>query len=169
VHADASNFVSNMSKQEAYTQVLDAARGLFYDQRNWVSLAFCFSSICPHRSIAPYALPARRSATTYAVSISSYTLLGNIHVHQITRGNESSSSKNANVPTLGLVNATTIPSIHPFARLTHPATSPTPPLSSGTLFTLYQSPHPTLIGLASTLSILLTHHPNSSLDPSKAK
>ncbi|KAI4849135.1 GAF domain-like protein [Aureobasidium sp. EXF-8845] len=27
-----------MSKQEAYTQVLDAARGLFYDQRNWVSL-----------------------------------------------------------------------------------------------------------------------------------
>jgi hypothetical protein len=42
VHADASNFVSDMSKQEAYTQVLDAARGLFYDQRNWVSLAFCF-------------------------------------------------------------------------------------------------------------------------------
>lgn len=42
VHADASNFVSNVSKQEAYTQVLESARGLFYDQRNWVSL---FSSI----------------------------------------------------------------------------------------------------------------------------
>ncbi|KAI4852042.1 GAF domain-like protein [Aureobasidium sp. EXF-8845] len=42
VHADASNFVSNMSKQEAYTQVLDAARGLFYDQRNWVSFFFYF-------------------------------------------------------------------------------------------------------------------------------
>lgn len=42
VHADASNFVSNVSKQEAYTQVLEQARGLFYEQRNWVSLVLLF-------------------------------------------------------------------------------------------------------------------------------
>ncbi|CAD0016519.1 unnamed protein product, partial [Aureobasidium pullulans] len=35
VHADASNFDSNVSKQEAYAQVLEQARGLFFEQRNW--------------------------------------------------------------------------------------------------------------------------------------
>ncbi|KAI4725600.1 hypothetical protein E4T49_06667 [Aureobasidium sp. EXF-10728] len=41
VHADASNFVSNVSKQEAYTQVLEQARGLFYEQRNWTFKKIC--------------------------------------------------------------------------------------------------------------------------------
>jgi L-methionine (R)-S-oxide reductase len=37
VHADASNFASNVTKEEAYKQVLDAAEVLFEGQRNWVS------------------------------------------------------------------------------------------------------------------------------------
>ncbi|KAK4168838.1 GAF domain-like protein [Cladorrhinum sp. PSN259] len=36
VHADASNFASGITKEEAYQQVLDQAEGLFYEQRNWV-------------------------------------------------------------------------------------------------------------------------------------
>ncbi|KAK3325814.1 GAF domain-like protein [Apodospora peruviana] len=36
VHADASNFAADVTKQEAYQQVLDQAEGLFYEQRNWV-------------------------------------------------------------------------------------------------------------------------------------
>ncbi|WPJ60815.1 hypothetical protein SMAC4_03230 [Sordaria macrospora] len=35
VHADASNFAANFTKEEAYQQVLDQAEGLFYEQRNW--------------------------------------------------------------------------------------------------------------------------------------
>ncbi|KAA8634429.1 hypothetical protein SMACR_03230 [Sordaria macrospora] len=31
VHADASNFAANFTKEEAYQQVLDQAEGLFYD------------------------------------------------------------------------------------------------------------------------------------------
>ncbi|KAM7196487.1 GAF domain-like protein, partial [Rhypophila sp. PSN 637] len=37
VHADASNFAADITKEEAYQQVLDQAEGLFYEQRNWVS------------------------------------------------------------------------------------------------------------------------------------
>ncbi|KAM4065425.1 GAF domain-containing protein [Hirsutella rhossiliensis] len=36
VHADASNFASGVTKDEAYEQVLLQAKGLFADQRNWV-------------------------------------------------------------------------------------------------------------------------------------
>ncbi|KAK3945985.1 GAF domain-like protein [Diplogelasinospora grovesii] len=36
VHADASTFASNISKEEAYEQVLMQAEGLFDGQRNWV-------------------------------------------------------------------------------------------------------------------------------------
>jgi len=36
VHADASNFATGVSKQEAYEQVLAQAEGLFDGQRNWV-------------------------------------------------------------------------------------------------------------------------------------
>ncbi|KAJ9141685.1 GAF domain-like protein [Pleurostoma richardsiae] len=36
VHADASNFAEDVSKEEAYTQVLEQAEGLFDGQRNWV-------------------------------------------------------------------------------------------------------------------------------------
>ncbi|KAK3328370.1 GAF domain-like protein [Cercophora scortea] len=36
VHADASTFAANVTKEEAYQQVLDQAEGLLFDQRNWV-------------------------------------------------------------------------------------------------------------------------------------
>ncbi|KAI0406468.1 GAF domain-like protein [Xylaria palmicola] len=36
VHADASNFASGVTKEEAYEQVLLQAEGLFDGQRNWV-------------------------------------------------------------------------------------------------------------------------------------
>lgn len=36
VHADASNFEANATKEEVYEQVLLQAEGLFTDQRNWV-------------------------------------------------------------------------------------------------------------------------------------
>ncbi|KAI2467046.1 GAF domain-like protein [Annulohypoxylon bovei var. microspora] len=36
VHADASNFVEGVTKDQAYTQVLLQAEGLFDGQRNWV-------------------------------------------------------------------------------------------------------------------------------------
>ncbi|KLU86758.1 hypothetical protein MAPG_05768, partial [Magnaporthiopsis poae ATCC 64411] len=35
VHADASNFVSGVTKDEAYRQVLEQAEALFEGQRNW--------------------------------------------------------------------------------------------------------------------------------------
>ncbi|KAI1465929.1 GAF domain-like protein [Daldinia caldariorum] len=38
VHADASNFAEGVTKDEAYTQVLLQAEGLFDGQRNWVRL-----------------------------------------------------------------------------------------------------------------------------------
>jgi len=41
VHADASNFRENVTKEEAYDQVLQQAVALFDGQRNWVS------SSCP--------------------------------------------------------------------------------------------------------------------------
>jgi hypothetical protein len=37
VHADASNFIEGVTKDDAYEQVLMQAEGLFTDQRNWVS------------------------------------------------------------------------------------------------------------------------------------
>jgi len=37
VHADASAFVSGISKKEAYAQVLEQAEALMEGQRNWVS------------------------------------------------------------------------------------------------------------------------------------
>ncbi|KAK5987161.1 Free methionine-R-sulfoxide reductase [Cladobotryum mycophilum] len=36
VHADASNFVDGVTKDDAYEQVLLQAEGLFYGQRNWI-------------------------------------------------------------------------------------------------------------------------------------
>ncbi|PMD23742.1 GAF domain-like protein [Hyaloscypha hepaticicola] len=36
VHADASNFASNVTKEDAYKQVLEQAEALFEGQRNWV-------------------------------------------------------------------------------------------------------------------------------------
>lgn len=40
VHADASNFAEDITKEEAYQQVLDQAEGLFYEQRNWVNYSY---------------------------------------------------------------------------------------------------------------------------------
>jgi hypothetical protein len=65
VHADASNFVSDVSKQEAYTQVLEQARGLFYEQRNWVSRFISSVVHVPgikplHAVVSPTTLPTRR-------------------------------------------------------------------------------------------------------------
>jgi putative methionine-R-sulfoxide reductase with GAF domain len=116
VHADASNFVSNMSKQEAYTQVLDAARGLFYEQRNWVSLSlyFPFFQYQTHLS-ARHTLPSRRSPTTYAVSIF-YTLRSELHFP--IRSSPEQVISNANISTLGLVNTTAI--FQPSASNTNP-------------------------------------------------
>ncbi|KAF8429230.1 GAF domain-like protein [Tirmania nivea] len=37
VHANASNFMENITKKEAYTQVLEQAEALFDGQRNWVN------------------------------------------------------------------------------------------------------------------------------------
>jgi hypothetical protein len=37
VHADASNFASDVTKEDAYKQVLQQAEALFHGQRNWVS------------------------------------------------------------------------------------------------------------------------------------
>lgn len=37
VHADASNFASGITKQQAYEHVLLQAEGLLDGQRNWVS------------------------------------------------------------------------------------------------------------------------------------
>lgn len=36
VHADATNFSPNLTKPEAYQQLLDEVEGLCYEQRNWV-------------------------------------------------------------------------------------------------------------------------------------
>ena len=36
VHADASNFASDLTKEEVYDLVLLQAKGLVADQRNWV-------------------------------------------------------------------------------------------------------------------------------------
>lgn len=36
MHADSSNFASDVSKAEAYEQVLEQAKALFDGQRNWV-------------------------------------------------------------------------------------------------------------------------------------
>jgi L-methionine (R)-S-oxide reductase len=38
VHADASNFSEDVTKEEAYKQVLEQAEILFEGQRNWVSI-----------------------------------------------------------------------------------------------------------------------------------
>ncbi|KAM7220006.1 GAF domain-like protein [Rhypophila decipiens] len=47
VHADASNFAADITKEEAYQQVLYQAEGLFYEQRNWVTslLWHCYKSL----------------------------------------------------------------------------------------------------------------------------
>lgn len=50
VHADASNFASNVTKEEAYKQVLESAEVLFEGQRNWVKFQSCHPSSMPPNS-----------------------------------------------------------------------------------------------------------------------
>ncbi|KAH8195293.1 hypothetical protein TruAng_010542 [Truncatella angustata] len=52
VHADASNFVEGVTKEQAYEQVLTQVEGLFYDQRNWVNWAG-FYTLDPKLSLKP--------------------------------------------------------------------------------------------------------------------
>jgi L-methionine (R)-S-oxide reductase len=59
VHADASNFASNVTKEEAYKQVLEAAELLFEDQRNWVrSRSYSCLSNSANSSQVWYASPS---------------------------------------------------------------------------------------------------------------
>ncbi|PWY69320.1 GAF domain nucleotide-binding protein [Aspergillus eucalypticola CBS 122712] len=63
-HADSSYFgAGNGSKSEVYTQVLEQARGLVYDQRNWVSNFSNVASLLWH---AYAALPAPSSSVNWA-------------------------------------------------------------------------------------------------------
>jgi putative methionine-R-sulfoxide reductase with GAF domain len=122
VHADASNFVSDMSKQEAYTQVLDAARGLFYDQRNWVSFFFYFLRSFNVRNTR---LPRIHSLQEGIKHLCGFA----IHIPRpeacfpidILPGTYLSSTSNTNIPTSGLVNLTTI--IQPWFLNTDPSSN----------------------------------------------
>ncbi|KAK4645463.1 uncharacterized protein QC763_201630 [Podospora pseudopauciseta] len=48
VHADATNFSPNLTKPEAYQQLLDEVEGLCYEQRNWVCNLSNTSSLLWH-------------------------------------------------------------------------------------------------------------------------
>ncbi|RAK74464.1 GAF domain-containing protein [Aspergillus fijiensis CBS 313.89] len=62
-HADSSFFGPNASKDEVYTQVLEQARGLVYDQRNWVSNFSNVASLLWHSYAA---LPTPSSSVNWA-------------------------------------------------------------------------------------------------------
>ncbi|KAI6608876.1 hypothetical protein MCOR07_011723 [Pyricularia oryzae] len=63
VHADASNFGANVTKEEAYKQVLEQAEGLFDGQRNWVCNLANTASLLWH---AYHSLPSPSSAVNWA-------------------------------------------------------------------------------------------------------
>ncbi|TDZ26751.1 Free methionine-R-sulfoxide reductase [Colletotrichum orbiculare MAFF 240422] len=63
VHADASNFASGVTKEQAYEQVLLQAEGLFYEQRNWVCNLSNTASLLWH---AYHSLPAPSSSVNWA-------------------------------------------------------------------------------------------------------
>ncbi|KAF4507954.1 hypothetical protein G6O67_004398 [Ophiocordyceps sinensis] len=63
VHADASNFASGVTKDEAYEQVLLQAKGLFADQRNWACNLANAASLLWH---AYKSLPAPSSQVNWA-------------------------------------------------------------------------------------------------------
>ncbi|ROT41390.1 GAF domain nucleotide-binding protein [Sodiomyces alkalinus F11] len=63
VHADASNFASGVTKEEAYEQVLMQAEGLFYEQRNWVCNLANAASLLWH---AYHSLPPPSNAVNWA-------------------------------------------------------------------------------------------------------
>ncbi|TPX13294.1 uncharacterized protein E0L32_006267 [Thyridium curvatum] len=63
VHADASNFAADITKEEAYEQVLSQAGGLFDGQRNWVCNLANTSSLLWH---AFKSLPAPSNQVNWA-------------------------------------------------------------------------------------------------------
>ncbi|EMC98597.1 hypothetical protein BAUCODRAFT_119915 [Baudoinia panamericana UAMH 10762] len=63
VHADSSNFASNLSKSEAYNQVLAQAASLFEGQPNWVCNTANTASLLWH---ALHALPSPSKQTNWA-------------------------------------------------------------------------------------------------------
>lgn len=63
VHADASNFASDVTKEDAYEQVLLQAEGLLTDQRNWVCNLANVASLLWH---AYKSLPAPSAAVNWA-------------------------------------------------------------------------------------------------------
>ncbi|KAG0652598.1 Free methionine-R-sulfoxide reductase, partial [Hyphodiscus hymeniophilus] len=65
VHADASNFAHDVTTEEAYKQVLEAAEGLFEGQRNWISNLANTASLLWH---AYKSLPAPASEVNWAGS-----------------------------------------------------------------------------------------------------
>ncbi|KAK5657319.1 hypothetical protein OQA88_3383 [Cercophora sp. LCS_1] len=66
VHADASNFASGATKDEAYEQVLLQAEGLFYEQRNWVWYVFNLSNTASLLWHAYHSLPSPSSEVNWA-------------------------------------------------------------------------------------------------------
>ncbi|KAF9880938.1 gaf domain nucleotide-binding protein [Colletotrichum karsti] len=63
VHADASNFASGVTKEQAYEQVLLQAEGLLYEQRNWVCNLSNTASLLWH---AYHSLPAPSTSVNWA-------------------------------------------------------------------------------------------------------
>ncbi|KAK2061773.1 GAF domain-like protein [Colletotrichum caudatum] len=63
VHADASNFTSGVTKEEAYEQVLLQAEGLFDGQRNWVCNLSNAASLLWH---AYHSLPQPSASVNWA-------------------------------------------------------------------------------------------------------
>ncbi|PSS20677.1 hypothetical protein M430DRAFT_34871 [Amorphotheca resinae ATCC 22711] len=63
VHADSSTFAAGISREEAYTQVLEQAEALFDGQRNWVCNLANTASLLWH---AYKSLPAPSSEVNWA-------------------------------------------------------------------------------------------------------
>ncbi|KAF2798296.1 GAF domain-like protein [Melanomma pulvis-pyrius CBS 109.77] len=64
VHAEASTFAEGLNKKEVYEQVLEQARALFDDQRNWVSCNLSnTASLLYH---AYHSLPSPSNAVNWA-------------------------------------------------------------------------------------------------------
>ncbi|KAK0728499.1 GAF domain-like protein [Lasiosphaeria miniovina] len=63
VHADAAKFAPDVTKEQAYEQVLDQAEGLFFEQRNWVCNLANTASLLWH---AYKSLPAPSNQVNWA-------------------------------------------------------------------------------------------------------
>ncbi|KAF2199460.1 GAF domain-like protein [Delitschia confertaspora ATCC 74209] len=61
-HAEASTFEEGLTKEEVYSQVLEQARALFEDQRNWVCNLANTASLLYHALLS---LPSPSNATNW--------------------------------------------------------------------------------------------------------